>query len=62
MRTEKEVYVEYPNGEKELYDLAEDPYQLQNLAGTRSGEEATLSARLDALQNCQAEGCRTAED
>ena len=27
------MYVQYSTGEEELYDLADDPYQLQNVAG-----------------------------
>ena len=34
LRTEQYLYVEYANGERELYDLHADPYQLQNLAAT----------------------------
>ena len=31
MRTPEWTYVEYGTGERELYDLARDPYQLDNL-------------------------------
>ena len=31
MSTEDQLYVEYKIGEKELYDLSADPYQLRNL-------------------------------
>jgi arylsulfatase A-like enzyme len=30
VRTERYLYAEYGNGNKELYDLEEDPFQLQN--------------------------------
>lgn len=53
------VYVEYANGEVEFYDLASDPYQLENLAGSLS--EATLAelhAKLDALKYCEDKTCR----
>ena len=33
VRTQRYVYAEYPNGEKELYDLAADPFQLTSLHG-----------------------------
>src|SRR5918998_1534618 len=33
LRTEDGLYVEYESGEKELYDLGEDPYQLENRYG-----------------------------
>ena len=31
IRTESHKYVEYDNGEKELYDLQADPYELDNV-------------------------------
>src|SRR5918995_5123350 len=34
LRTERYLYLEYANGERELYDMQIDPYQLQNLAAT----------------------------
>jgi arylsulfatase A-like enzyme len=56
-------YVEYATGEVELYDLKADPYQLQNLASEAGKKLLTqLSARLQELAACKAEGCRTAED
>lgn len=57
-----ETYVEYGTGERELYDLEEDPHQLENLLGTRT--DASLRnypSELDALNDCSAETCRTAE-
>lgn len=61
--TEDTSYVEYDGGEKELYDLDADPYQLQNVyrdADPALKEE--LAGRLDALRTCKEESCRTAED
>jgi len=63
IRTETHKYVEYNNGEKELYDLANDPYELDNLyeaADTALLEN--LKARLEALKSCSEEGCQEAED
>jgi N-acetylglucosamine-6-sulfatase len=48
------TYVEYRSGERELYDLAEDPDQLENVAGSAETEalERELSARLEELARC----------
>ena len=44
-------YVEYETGERELYDIAADPYELNNRAGSPSyaAVEAALAARLNQL-------------
>ena len=52
IRTRDRLFVPYPSvGEAELYDLATDPYELQNRARDDAyrGEAAELRARLDAL-------------
>jgi N-acetylglucosamine-6-sulfatase len=55
-------YVEYITGEKELYDLKKDPYQLQNLASKADpGLLAQFSARLKSMTTCAAENCRSTE-
>jgi N-acetylglucosamine-6-sulfatase len=54
------VYTEYGNGETELYDLANDPFQLRSLhasAGS-SGLRANLAARLAQLRGCAGASCR----
>ncbi len=57
------TYVEYATGERELYDLSSDPYQLNNLAATADPALlATLHARLDSLRNCAADTCRSNEN
>ncbi len=45
-------YVEYSTGEKELYDLVNDPYELKNLADKPEYAEiqAQLKSRLDELK------------
>jgi N-acetylglucosamine-6-sulfatase len=61
--TEDTSYVEYNSGEKELYDLVKDPYQLQNVyrdAGSALKEEQ--ASRVDALRSCKETACRAAED
>ena len=57
------AYVEYATGEKELYDLTNDPEELSNLAATASPELlAAFHQRLDALRTCKADSCRSAEN
>ena len=62
LRTADYTYVEYANGEVELYDLHADPYQLQNIAATADPNLlAMLHAWLEALRQCAGESCRSAE-
>ena len=59
LRTKNHLYVEYATGERELYDLRADPYELRNLASSADpGLIARLSKRLAALAHCAAEKCR----
>jgi arylsulfatase A-like enzyme len=63
VRTPRYLYVEYGDGERELYDLQSDPYALQNEAATADPSlEAELSASLAALEDCAESSCREAED
>lgn len=52
IRTDQYIYGEYQNGNKELYNLSTDPYQLQNLcpasAGYSCGSYASIAADLQA--------------
>jgi arylsulfatase A-like enzyme len=62
VHTQRYMYVEYNTGEKELYDLSADPYQLSSLP--RTGNESTyseLGSRLAKLRDCVGEACRVAE-
>jgi len=59
LRTRDRLYVEYATGERELYDLAADPYQLLNLYGPGRTEIPSLAARLAALKACAGRACRT---
>lgn len=53
LRSKDALYVEYADGERELYDLARDPFQLDNLAATAPPERlAQLSGRLAGMANC----------
>jgi N-acetylglucosamine-6-sulfatase len=64
MRTaEGEVYVEWMSGEKEYYDLSEDPDQLQNVySALDPALKEELARRLEALRSCAEEACRAAEN
>ena len=62
VRTRTHIWVEYASGERELYNLREDPYELQSLHQTAPSElKQYLSSRLDRLRGCARDGCRTAE-
>ncbi len=57
------LYVEYSTGERELYDLRSDPYELQSLHATADPALLRrLAAYLAALRSCAAASCRAAED
>jgi N-acetylglucosamine-6-sulfatase len=63
IRTETHKYVEYDTGDKELYDLEADPYELENVYESADPSlVADLETRLNALRGCVGEGCREAED
>ncbi|MBI4260752.1 MAG: sulfatase-like hydrolase/transferase [Actinobacteria bacterium] len=47
--TRRWKYVEYGTGEKELYDLGADPYEITNRAGARPNLVNKLSAQMHAL-------------
>jgi N-acetylglucosamine-6-sulfatase len=63
IRTERYKWIEYENDRHALYDLANDPHEMTNVAGGRNaaiGEE--LSRRLKKLLACAGSSCREAED
>lgn len=63
VRTDRYLYVEYVTGEKELYDLQSDPYELDNLIKSADATLiAELAARLAALKSCAGISCHSAED
>jgi arylsulfatase A-like enzyme len=62
LRTKKYLFVEYKTGEHELYDLEEDPHQLENIYDQASEDLLKqLNTRLDALRQCETHACRAAE-
>jgi arylsulfatase A-like enzyme len=63
LRTKDYLYVEYKTGEHELYDLKKDPYQLENIYDSAPDDLVRrLNSQLAPLRQCEAEGCRAAED
>ena len=61
IRTERYMYAEHSTGEKELYDLLKDPFELQSRhnAPAYAAVKAQLADRLHQLQNCAGPSCRT---
>jgi len=59
IRTERYMYAEHETGEKELYDLQKDPFELQSRhsAPAYASVKAQLADRLHKLQNCAGSGC-----
>ncbi|MDP8973446.1 MAG: DUF4976 domain-containing protein, partial [Actinomycetota bacterium] len=63
VRTETYKYVEYDNGDVELYDLEADPYEMESIHESANPTLIEdLKAKLEALKSCSEEGCREAED
>ncbi|MDQ3055136.1 MAG: sulfatase [Actinomycetota bacterium] len=61
IRTEQWLYIEYEQtGERELYDMANDPYQLQSLHADPAydRQRLALADQLSALRDCAGEACR----
>ena len=61
IRTGRFVYVQHlTTGEYELYDLAHDPYQLNNLdgVGRYAAVQRDLARRLRLLRHCAGRGCQ----
>ena len=59
LRTYRYTYVEYTTGERELYDLERDPFQLQSLHADPAHTEvqAELARRLARLRDCAGGDC-----
>jgi arylsulfatase A-like enzyme len=62
LRTGDYKYIEYDTGEKELYNLSVDPYELKSRHDTADPRLLRkLSERLGALATCEATSCRRAD-
>ncbi|MET0424731.1 MAG: sulfatase [Actinoplanes sp.] len=62
IRSTRFTYVEYANGDREYYDLTNDPDQLHNLVRTLPAADlARLHERVAALSACRGSGCREAD-
>jgi arylsulfatase A-like enzyme len=59
IRTESHIYAEHSTGERELYDLVEDPFELQSLHEdlAYAPVQAQLAARLRELKGCAGPTC-----
>lgn len=62
LRTKNFSWVRYVNGERELYDLRNDPYQLHSRSPSKNRSLVRgLNNRLDRLATCDGAECRAAE-
>jgi arylsulfatase A-like enzyme len=61
IRTYRYVYVQHANGERELYDLERDPYQLTSLTAdpAYADVQEELALRLGLLSVCAGRNCRS---
>jgi len=60
IRSRSYKYVEHQNGDRELYDLAKDPYELESQHANPAYDalKASLAARLQRLVACAGASCR----
>lgn len=60
VRTDRYAYMEYPSGEREMYDLERDPNELRSLQRSPrySGPRRALAKLLDDLRDCHGATCR----
>ncbi len=61
VRTRRYIYAEHASGERELYDLVNDPYELQSLHAdpAYAGVMSRLAAELARLRSCGGQSCLT---
>ena len=60
VRTDRYLYANYGSGEQELYDLRNDPFELQNAASNPAYAQVkgSLQVLLSGLANCAGRTCR----
>jgi hypothetical protein len=60
VRTDRYLYANYGTGEQELYDLRNDPFELNNSVNNPvyAQVRASLQALLAGMANCAGKGCR----
>ena len=60
LRTDRYAYIEYATGERELYDLQRDPYEMSSvhLNPAYAQIEARLEAYLELMRSCVGPICR----
>ena len=62
LRTADHIYVRYGDGERELYDLRADPYELNNIIEKADpGFVERLDRWLAVFRECRGAGCREAD-
>jgi arylsulfatase A-like enzyme len=62
IRTATYTYVEYVDGDRELYDLVHDPYELTNVYSRAThATQVALADELDAVAACRGKGCRSGD-
>jgi N-acetylglucosamine-6-sulfatase len=62
LRTNDRLYVEYNTGERELYNLVDDPYQIDNLAGSAESQYLEeFSTWLTRVSSASGKECLQAE-
>ncbi len=62
VRTDRYTYIEYVTGERQLYDLRNDPDELHNIVSTADPKVVQdLAKQLTALRSCKGTDCRRAD-